>query len=136
MDAGDHRHADGDGGVDAEQVGDGLGGEGDPELVVEDEHRVDAALHQRAEGGLAALQVAGQPALPAPQRGLEAHQDGEAGGGQERTDDAGPGEQAGDDQGDDDHDAGHGEEPGAPAARRARDRSRWLPRDGRGGHTV
>ena len=36
-----------------EQVGDGGGGEGDAQLVVEDEDGVDAALHERAERGLA-----------------------------------------------------------------------------------
>jgi hypothetical protein len=150
----DGRHdgdADGARGVEAEQVGDGLGGEGDPQPAVEDDHRVDAALHERAERGLAALQIAGEPPLPPPQRGLEGDQGGDPGHGQDDTEDGAHGEKAAHDEGDGDEgdgdegdgdesdgeeDRGNDEEPGAPTGGHDRGRSRWLPHAGGGGHTV
>ena len=49
--------------------------------VVEDDDRVDAALHEGAERGLAALQGAGEPVLALPQGDLEGHEGEQAAGG-------------------------------------------------------
>ena len=123
------------GGVEAEQVGRRLRGEADPQVAVEDDDRVDAALHQGAEGGLAVVQGAGEPALPAVDSSWTARN---------ATSAAAPmlaprravepdGQQAAE------HPAtaptrGHREEPGASPAGRARACSRGLPQEGGGGH--
>ena len=122
------------GGVEAEQVGDGLRDEGDAQRLVEDDDRVDAALHERAERGLAALQGAGQPALPVPEHGLRPDQDGETGQRDEHARGAGTASTPTTTAATTTRERRNDEQPGAPAAGRDRERSRWLPQDGGGGH--
>jgi hypothetical protein len=116
-------------GIEPEQVGDGLGDEGDPQPLVEDHDGVDAALDQRSERRLAAVQGTGQPGLPVPEHGLGAGQRDSSGDrDQERGGvDAGDCQHGGDDGGESDQQCGDGEQPGAPAAGRGRERSRRLP---------
>ena len=71
--------------VEPEQAEHDRRGEGDAERVVEDDDGVDAALHERAERGLAAPQVAAEAALPAPEHRQRDEQDGEAARGREEA---------------------------------------------------
>jgi hypothetical protein len=124
-------------GVEAEQVGDGLGDEGDPQAVVEDDDGVDAALHERAEGHPAVVEGAGQLSLPA-------HEDQLGAGGRDERGDSGQaahdgvdpdGQETAQDGDDGDGDPADGEEPGAPRVGSGRERSRRLPQT-EDGHAV
>ena len=122
--------------VEAEQVGGRLGGEGDAQVAVEDDDGVDAALHERAERGLAAR--AGRRRAGADGRGRRRARRRRRRGPRRPAGHRGgarrDGQQCAQHGHDGARDRGHGEEPGAPSGGRGRVRSRRLPQDGGGRH--
>jgi hypothetical protein len=114
----------------AEEAGDGGGGEGDPQPLVEDDDGVDAAREQGVEGGPAGAQLVGEPVLAAAQRGERGRERGQGEQREERAQQGMPGHRDRDDGGQREPERQHGDDAGTPPCAGRRARSRRLPRVG------